>query len=43
LATLRRPHFGSFFLDPEDVRSVSLGAIWNLMKGTGLPWLGHQF
>jgi hypothetical protein len=33
---------GSFFLDPEDVRSISLGAIWNFNKGTGLLRLGHQ-
>ena len=36
LATLRRPHLGSFFLDPDDVMSLSLGAFWNIMKGTGL-------
>jgi hypothetical protein len=33
---------GSLFLDPEDVRSLSLGAIWNFGNGAGLPWLGHQ-
>ena len=37
LATIKYTSLGSFFLDPEDVRSLSLGA-----KGTGLPWLGHQ-
>jgi hypothetical protein len=30
-------YLGCFFLDPEGVRSLSLGAIWNLSKGTGLP------
>jgi len=35
--TLRRTNFGSFFLDPEDVRSISLGAMWNFSRGTGLP------
>jgi len=29
-----------FFLDSEDVKSLSLGAIWNFNKGTGLPLLG---
>jgi hypothetical protein len=24
------------FLDPEDIKSISLGAIWNFGKGTGL-------
>jgi len=37
LASLRHIYFGSFFLDPEDVRSQSLGTIANLSKGTGLP------
>jgi len=37
LASLRHVHLGSFFLDPEDVKSPSLGAIWNFSKGTGLP------
>jgi hypothetical protein len=32
LATLRRTHLGSFFSDPDDVRSPNLRAIW-----TGLP------
>ena len=27
---------GSFFLEPEDIGSLSLGAIWNFSKGTGL-------
>ena len=29
-------------LDREDVRSVNLGAICNIRKGTGLVWFGHQ-
>jgi hypothetical protein len=36
LASLRQVHLGSF-LEPEDVKSISLGAIWNLSKATGLP------
>jgi hypothetical protein len=35
LATHRLTYLGSFFLDPEDVRELSLGAIWNFIKGTG--------
>ena len=26
------------FLDPEDIKISSLGAIWYFSKGTGLPW-----
>ena len=36
LASLRHAYLGSFFLDPEDIKSLSLGAIWNFSKGTGL-------
>jgi hypothetical protein len=43
LATLRHTNLGSFLFDPEDVRSLSVGAIWNFIKGTGLPCFGHQF
>jgi hypothetical protein len=39
LASLRHAYLGSFFLDPEDVKSPSLGTIWNFSKGTGLTWL----
>jgi hypothetical protein len=37
LASLRHAYLGSFFLEPEDIRSVSLGAICNFSKATGLP------
>jgi hypothetical protein len=37
LTTLRHTYLGSFFLDPEDVRCLSPGAIWNFIKGAGLP------
>jgi hypothetical protein len=40
LASLRHVYLGSFFLDPEDITSLSMGAIWNFSKGTGLPWTG---
>jgi len=36
LASLRHAHVGSFFLDPEDIRKLSIGAICNFGKGTGL-------
>ena len=36
LASLRHTHLGSFFLDPEDIRVLGMGAIWNFVKGTGL-------
>jgi len=37
LASLRHACLGSFFLEPQDIKSVSLGAIWNFSKATGLP------
>jgi len=37
LATRGRIYLGSFFLDPEDVRSLNLGAIWYFIKRKGLP------
>ena len=37
LASLRQAYLGSFFLDREDIRNLSVGAIWNRGKGTGLP------
>jgi len=36
LASLRRRYLGSFFLDPEDITMLGVGAIWNFAKGTGL-------
>jgi hypothetical protein len=27
-------------LDPEDIRGLSLRAIWNFFRRTGLSWLG---
>jgi hypothetical protein len=29
-------YLGSFFLDPEDIRKLGIGAIWNFAKVTGL-------
>jgi hypothetical protein len=41
LASFRHSYFGSFFLeDPEDIKSLSLGTIWNFIKGTWLTWTG---
>jgi len=37
LVSLRHAYLGSFFLEPEDIERISLGAIWNLRKVTGLP------
>jgi len=37
LASLRHAYLGSFFLEPEDFKSISLGAIRNFSKATGLP------
>jgi hypothetical protein len=36
LALLIHAHLGSFFSDPEDIGKLSIGAIWNCAKGTGL-------
>jgi hypothetical protein len=36
LASLRQIKLYSLLLDPEDNRKLSMGAIWNLVKGTGL-------
>jgi hypothetical protein len=36
LTSLRHAYLGSFFLDPEGIRELGMGAIWNFAKGTGL-------
>ena len=41
LALLRHMCLGSFFLEPEDVKSVSLGAIWSFSRATGFPWFWY--
>jgi hypothetical protein len=38
LASIRQAHLGSFFLEPEDIKSQTLGAIWCFSKAAGLPW-----
>jgi len=37
LASLIYVHLGSFFVEPEDIKNISMGAIWNFSKVTGLP------
>jgi hypothetical protein len=37
LASIRHAHLGSFFLEPENIKSINLGAIWSFSKATGLP------
>ena len=37
LASLRHVYLGSSFLEPEDIQRISLGAIWNFSRATGLP------
>jgi hypothetical protein len=36
LAFIRQAQLGSFFLEPEDVKSQTLGAIWLFSKADGL-------
>ena len=45
LTSLRHTSLGSFFLDPEDIRVLGVGAIWNFVKGTELLYVGrfHPF
>jgi hypothetical protein len=40
LATLRHICLGSFVFDPKDIRYLSLRAICNFFRRTGLSWLG---
>jgi hypothetical protein len=42
LASLGHTYLVSFFLDPEDIRKLSIGAIWNCAKGTGLLLLSSE-
>jgi hypothetical protein len=37
-ASIAHVDMGSFFLDPEDIKCLSLGVIWNFREGPGLPW-----
>jgi hypothetical protein len=37
LASIRHAYLGSSFLEPEDIKSQNLGAIWRFSKAAGLP------
>ena len=37
LASHRHVYLGSFFLEQEDIKSISLGTIWKFSKAKGLP------
>jgi hypothetical protein len=37
LASLKHAYLGSFFMESENIKNVSLGAIWNFGKVTGIP------
>ena len=37
LTSLRHVYLGSSFFDPEDIKSIILGTIWNFSKVTGFP------
>ena len=36
LASLRHTHLGSFFLEPKDIKSMGLGAVWSFGRATRL-------
>jgi hypothetical protein len=44
LVSLRNVYLGSFSLEPEDIKYISLGATWNVGKITGVPRIemGHK-
>jgi hypothetical protein len=42
LASLRRSYLSSF-LDPEDIRKLNIGAIWNFATGTALLYLVIEY
>jgi hypothetical protein len=37
IALIRRAYLGSFFLEPEDIKSQNLEAIWRFSKAAGIP------
>ena len=37
LASLRHAYLGSFYLESEDIKNLSLGDTWNFSKIMGLP------
>jgi hypothetical protein len=42
LASLRHAHQGSFFLDPDGIKALGIGAIWSFGKGTGVLQPGTE-
>jgi hypothetical protein len=43
LFSLRNAYMGCFFLDPQDIKNLSLRANWNISKRTGLPWPSKDY
>ena len=41
LASLRHTYLGSFFLEPEDIKSMSLGAVCSYGRATRLLWFWY--
>ena len=41
LASLRHTYLGSFFLEPEDIKSMSLGAVCSYGRDTRLLWFWY--
>jgi hypothetical protein len=39
LVPLRHAYLGSLFLEPEDIKSQTLAAIWRFSRAAGLPWV----
>jgi len=37
LASFIHAYLNSFFLEPEDIKNLGLGAIWNYCRAVGLP------
>jgi hypothetical protein len=37
VALIRHAYLGSPFLEPEDIKSQTLGSIWHFSKAAGLP------
>jgi len=42
LASLRHVYLGSFCLEPEDIKGISVGAIWSFSKATDMGHKGHH-
>jgi hypothetical protein len=39
VTTPRHAYVGAFVLNPEDVVGLSLGAVWNFIKGATVIWI----